>query len=58
MPWHTTQAILPWYPRLLSLRRKHPALRGGGLRFAHADAGCVAFWREISDERLRGAGGR
>ncbi|WP_433040063.1 glycoside hydrolase family 13 protein [Dactylosporangium sp. CS-033363] len=51
MPWRNRQ-ILPWYGRLLSLRRKHPSLRGGGLRFAHVSADAVAFWRETADERL------
>ncbi|MEV6925088.1 glycoside hydrolase family 13 protein [Dactylosporangium sp. NPDC051485] len=52
MPWRRDTAILPWYASLLSLRRKHPALRGGGLRFAHVSADAVAFWRETADERL------
>ncbi|MFD0577874.1 glycoside hydrolase family 13 protein [Dactylosporangium darangshiense] len=52
MPWRTSIQTLPWYSRLLSLRRKHPALRGGGLRFAHVSADAVAFWRETHDERL------
>ncbi|MER7006966.1 glycoside hydrolase family 13 protein [Dactylosporangium sp. NPDC000555] len=52
MPWRKSLQTLPWYGRLLSLRRKHPALRSGGLRFAHVDADAVAFWRETHDERL------
>ncbi|GAA2377042.1 glycoside hydrolase family 13 protein [Dactylosporangium salmoneum] len=52
MPWRRDATVLPWYARLLSLRRKHPALRGGGLRFEHVSADAVAFWRETQDERL------
>ena len=52
MPWRSSKQMLPWYSRLLALRRKHPALRGGGLRFAHVDADAIAFWRETHDERL------
>ncbi|MEU7874361.1 glycoside hydrolase family 13 protein [Dactylosporangium sp. NPDC049140] len=52
MPWRTGTSVLPWYGRLLALRRKHPSLRGGGLRFAHVDADAIAFWRETHDERL------
>nr|BFE58809.1 maltodextrin glucosidase [Dactylosporangium thailandense] len=52
MPWRSGASVLPWYGRLLALRRKHPALRGGGLRFAHVSADAIAFWRETHDERL------
>ena len=43
MPWHATgplgrRARWPAYRALLALRREQPALRHGGLRFAHADA--------------------
>ncbi|MET7396697.1 alpha-amylase family glycosyl hydrolase [Dactylosporangium sp. NPDC005572] len=50
LPWGA--ATLPWYGDLLALRRKHAALRNGGLRFAHVDADAIAFWRETADERL------
>ena len=52
MPWRKNVPTLPWYGELLTLRRKHPALRSGGLRFAHVDADAIAFWRETPDERL------
>jgi alpha-glucosidase len=52
MPWRKDVKTLGWYGELLALRRKHPALRGGGLRFAHVDADAIAFWRETADERL------
>jgi alpha-glucosidase len=52
MPWRGGVDVLPWYSRLLSLRRKHTALRGGGLRFEHVGPDQLAFWRETHDERL------
>jgi alpha-glucosidase len=34
------------------LRRDHPALRRGGLRWAHADVESLAYLRETAEERL------
>ena len=56
MPWHAPQRwhrpTLRRYTDLLRLRREQPALRHGGLRFAHVDADSIAFWRETPTDRL------
>jgi alpha-glucosidase len=44
--------VLPWYPELIGLRRAHPALRGGGLRFAHVGEDALAYWRETDSASL------
>jgi alpha-glucosidase len=56
MPWgdrrserHPTRAV---YRELLGLRRRNPALRRGGLRWAHASDDAMAFLREDADQRL------
>jgi alpha-glucosidase len=50
MPWGA--GVLPWYPELIGLRRAHPALRGGGLRFAHVGEDALAYWRETDSASL------
>jgi len=40
------------YRELIALRRAQPALRRGGLRWAHVGADAIAFLRETSAERL------
>ncbi len=56
MPWHAPdrwhRPTLRRYTDLLRLRNDQPALRHGGLRFAHVDADAVAYWRETADARL------
>jgi alpha-glucosidase len=56
MPWHAPdrwhRPTLRRYTDLLRLRREQPALRHGGLRFAHVDADSIAFWRETPADRL------
>jgi alpha-glucosidase len=50
MPWGAP--VLPYYPALTRLRRDRPALRSGGLRWAHVDGDALAFWRETAEHRL------
>ncbi|MFC5502597.1 glycoside hydrolase family 13 protein [Lysinimonas soli] len=38
------------YRRLIALKRAHPALNGGGIRWLHASDDAVAFVRESSEE--------
>jgi alpha-glucosidase len=56
MPWHRpdswNRGRLATYRRLIELRRDTPALRHGGLRWAHADADSVAFLRETPTETV------
>jgi alpha-glucosidase len=56
MPWDRPDA---WDPatlaltrRLIALRRASPALRRGGLRWAHLERDIIAFLREHPDERV------
>ncbi|MFD2766871.1 glycoside hydrolase family 13 protein [Micromonospora eburnea] len=50
MPWHRPESwdrrTFEAYRSLLALRRAEPALRHGGLRWAHADADTLVFLRE------------
>jgi alpha-glucosidase len=54
MPWHRPDtwdaATLAAYRGLVALRRREPALRRGGLRWAHADADALVFLREALDD--------
>jgi alpha-glucosidase len=50
MPWGAP--VLGYYRDLVGLRRAHPALRHGGLRWAYADDDAVAFVRETAGETL------
>ena len=45
-------SLLHWTRRALALRRAHPALRLGALRFINAPSGVVAFERAHDGERL------
>jgi len=40
------------YRRMIALRRSHPALAGGGIRWLHASDEAVAFVRESPEERV------
>lgn len=55
-PWQRNESwnheLLAAYRDLARLRRAHPALRHGGLRWAHVDAESVVFLRETPTERL------
>ena len=66
MPWHRREEwdeqTLTTYADLARLRREHPALRRGGLRWAHVDADTIAYLREHPDQTVlvvarRAAGG-
>jgi alpha-glucosidase len=56
MPWHRPDdwdtTTLEAYAGLARLRRAEPALRRGGLRWAHADDDSIAWLRELPDARL------
>lgn len=55
-PWLREQSwdkrIFHAYRELAALRAAHPALRRGGLRWAHADQEGIAYLRETAGERL------
>jgi alpha-glucosidase len=56
MPWDRpvewdTQ-LLEEFRRLIALRRSHPALARGGIRYAYVDEDVIAYLRETRDERL------
>jgi alpha-glucosidase len=57
MPWGTESSPevadrLALYRELIALRRAHPALSIGGLRWVHVDDEAVAFVRESADETV------
>jgi len=55
MPWGSFAADaepLATYRRLIALRRAHPALNGGGMRWLHASEEAVAFVREAAEESV------
>src|SRR5690606_36276287 len=57
MPWGTeeepaTAERLRLYRELLGLRRAHPVLSTGGLRWIHVDDDTVVFVRESADETV------
>ena len=57
MPWGSedepeTAARIALYRDLIALRRAHPTLATGGLRWIHVDEGSVVFARESADETL------
>jgi alpha-glucosidase len=56
MPWHRPHARSEFlhgrYRTLLRLRGATPALRHGGLRFAHVGPDAVAYWRETAQDRV------
>lgn len=55
-PWHRRgewdAPTYDEYVRWIGLRRRHVALRRGGLRWAHVGADSVTYLRETADERL------
>jgi alpha-glucosidase len=56
MPWHRREewdtATLRTYGVLAALRRRHVALRRGGLRWAHVDDDALVYLREHPEETL------
>jgi alpha-glucosidase len=56
MPWHRREgwdtATLQTYGALAALRRRHVALRRGGLRWAYVDDDSLVFLREHPDETI------
>jgi alpha-glucosidase len=56
MPWHRREewdrTTLAAYADLARLRRAHPALRRGGLRWAYVDADTIAYVREHPEESV------
>ncbi len=56
MPWDDPSRIptdlRELYSALSILRREHPALTSGGLRWLHAEGGALAFIRENEDEAV------
>ncbi|GAB3585914.1 maltodextrin glucosidase [Leifsonia lichenia] len=56
LPWgteHTTAAAsVELYARLIGLRRAHPALNGGGMRWLHVGDDALAFVREAAGESV------
>jgi len=53
MPWGgELSPLFDEYRRLIGLRREHPALARGGIRFAFVDGDVIAYLRETRDERL------
>jgi alpha-glucosidase len=53
IPWSRlaeSAATIALYTRLIALKRAHPALNGGGIRWLHASEDAVAFVRESVDE--------
>ncbi len=55
IPWDRlgeSAETIDLYRRLIALRRAHPALTGGGLRWLHAGDDAIAFVRESAEERV------
>ncbi len=56
MPWGRPDtwdsALQEEYRRLIALRRSHPALARGGLRYAYVDDDVIAYVRETPEEGL------
>ena len=52
-PWgREDQDLLAWYRALGQLRKTHPALRRGGIRYVLGKGPLLAFLRETEEERL------
>ena len=52
-PWgREDQDLLAWYRALGQLRKTHPALRRGGIRYLLGKGPLLAFLRETEEERL------
>jgi alpha-glucosidase len=56
MPWARPEtwdtALLEAYRSLVALRRRHPALASGGIRYAHVSDDAIAYLRESGGERI------
>jgi alpha-glucosidase len=55
IPWDRLDAFaepIELYRRMIALRRSHPALTGGGIRWLHASDDAVAFVREAASEAV------
>ncbi|MCS3842864.1 glycoside hydrolase family 13 protein [Microbacterium sp. AK031] len=57
MPWGTeaesaTAALLAQYSHLIALRREHPVLGSGGMRWLHIDDETIVFVRESAAESV------
>ena len=57
MPWGTetdddVAETLALYRRLIALKRDHPSLNGGGIRWLHASDDALAFVRDTDDESV------
>ena len=55
MPWHATDDAadtIGLFRRMIALRRAHPSLSGGGIRWLHASEEAVAFVRESAEESV------
>ncbi|MEO7722266.1 MAG: glycoside hydrolase family 13 protein [Pseudolysinimonas sp.] len=53
LPWESiaeSADTIALYRRLIALKREHPALNGGGIRWLHASDDAVAFVRESASE--------
>lgn len=53
MPWNRIDEhadTVALFRRLIALKREHPALNGGGIRWLHVSDDAVAFVRESADE--------
>ncbi len=52
-PWgHEDRELLDWFRALGALRRKHPALRRGDIRYLAGEGPLLAFTRQSVNERL------
>jgi alpha-glucosidase len=56
MPWDRRdewdETLLTEYRRLIALRRAHPALARGGIRYVHVTDDAIAYLRETPEETL------
>ncbi|CAN5240792.1 maltodextrin glucosidase [soil metagenome] len=50
MPWGTDSPFIDVYAALIHLRRAHPALNEGGIRWLHAGDDVLVFVRESAEE--------
>ena len=52
-PWgHEDRELVDWYRALGALRRDHPALRKGSIRYVADEGSLLAFVREFEGERI------
>jgi alpha-glucosidase len=56
LPWDalddSARDTIDLYARLIHLRREHPALNGGGMRWVHVDPDVLVYVREAEDESI------